>query len=107
MIFSEYDAATGADRYDVFINEEDARRLNIKEGEPVVLHNKNGTFRGRAKLADVRQGNIEVFWPEGNVLMNVGVYEPEAGVPEYNVSAILEKAEVYDAQKDRSYMERE
>lgn len=107
MIYSDYDPATGASRYDVFINPEDARRLNINDGDPVVLHNEVGTFRGRAKLADVRAGNLEVFWPEGNVLIEMGNYEPEAGVPEYNVLVTLEKAEVYDAQKDRHYMERE
>ena len=107
MIYSDYDLLTGASRYDVFINPEDARRLNINDGDPVVLHNEVGTFRGRAKLADVRAGNLEVFWPEGNALIEMGNYEPEAGVPEYNVLVTLEKAEVYDAQKDRHYMERE
>lgn len=107
MIFGERDGATGGERYDVFINPADARRLNIEEGEAVVLHNANGTFKGRARYADVHPGNLQVFWPEGNVLITKGVYEKEAGVPEYQAVVTLEKASDYEAQKDRRFMEKE
>ena len=36
-----------------------------------------------------------------------GVYEPHAGIPEYNTAVILEKAETYFALKDKRYVEKQ
>ena len=49
---------------------------------------------------------MELYWPEGNVLLPKGVYEPHAGIPEYNTAVILEKAETYFALKDKRYVEK-
>ncbi|QZT32566.1 FdhF/YdeP family oxidoreductase [Caldalkalibacillus thermarum TA2.A1] len=106
MIFSEREPATGGERHDVFINPEDAKKLNIEEGEAIVVYNQFGQLQGRAKYADVRSGNIQVYWPEGNVLLEKGVYEEFAGVPEYNVTAVVEKADTYYAHKDTRYVEK-
>jgi anaerobic selenocysteine-containing dehydrogenase len=93
-------------REDVLLHPSDGRELGIGEGEAVVVYNRSGTLYGRAKFADIRQGNIEVYWPEGNVLFPKGVYEPYAGIPEYNGAAIVEKAETFFAYKDTRYAER-
>ncbi|MDQ0338939.1 molybdopterin-dependent oxidoreductase alpha subunit [Caldalkalibacillus uzonensis] len=106
MIFSEKDPATGGERHDIFINPEDAKKLNIEEGEAIVVYNQFGFLQGRAKYEDVRPGNIQVYWPEGNVLLEKGVYEEFAGVPEYNVAAVVEKADTYYAHKDTRYVEK-
>lgn len=106
MIYSETDPFNGADRYDILMNDEDAKKLNIQEGEAVVAYNRFGTYQGRAKFEDVKSGNIAVFWPEGNVLLPKGVYEKYAEIPEYNTTIILEKAETFHAQKDRKYVEK-
>ena len=38
--------------------------------------------------------------------MPKGVYEPHAGIPEYNAAVIVEKAETFHAHKDTRYVER-
>lgn len=106
MIYGEKDAFNNADRYDILINEADANELNIIEGDAIVAYNKFGVYHGRAKYADTREGNIQVYWPEGNVLIPKGVYEKYAGIPEYNTGVVVEKAETFHAQKDTKYVEK-
>src|SRR5699024_2635155 len=62
MIYGEKDPFNAANRYDILMNENDAKKLDIKEGEAIVAYNKYGTFSGRAKFEPVREGNIEVHW---------------------------------------------
>ncbi|MFC5651312.1 FdhF/YdeP family oxidoreductase [Paenibacillus solisilvae] len=106
MIYSVTDPFNAADRFDVLLCREDAAKLNIAQGDAVVAYNKYGTFHGRAKLVDIASGNLELYWPEGNVLLPKGIYEPHAGIPEYNAAVILEKAETYFALKDKRYVEK-
>ena len=106
MIYSDIDPFNEAERYDVLIHKEDAKALSLSEGEAIVVYNAYGNMHGRAKQADVKQGNIEVHWPEGNSLIPKGVYEPFAGIPEYNTAVIVEKAETYHAHKDTRYVEK-
>jgi anaerobic selenocysteine-containing dehydrogenase len=100
MVYGERDSFNGADRYDVLLNDGDANRLGIRDGDAIVVRNRSGVFHGRAKLAPVAKGNVELFWPEGNVLFERGVYEPSAGIPEYNASVVVERADVFHAVKD-------
>lgn len=106
MIYGEKDAFNGAGRYDVLMNRSDAAALAVAEGDAVVAYNRSGVFHGRAKLADIAAGNIEVYWPEGNGLFPKGVYEPQAGIPEYNASVVVERADMYHALKDTRYVEK-
>jgi molybdopterin-dependent oxidoreductase alpha subunit len=106
MIYSDKDPFNAADRYDIIMNREDAAKLGIREGESIVAYNRFGMMQGRAKFADVKQGNIAVYWPEGNVLIPKGIYETYARIPDYNTIAIVEKAETFHAQKDRKYVEK-
>ncbi|MBM7660031.1 molybdopterin-dependent oxidoreductase alpha subunit [Bacillus mesophilus] len=107
MVYSEVDPLNGADRYDVLMNPEDGRTLSIAEGEGVVLYNGFGVFQGRAKFVDIAQGNVEVHFPEGNFLLPKGRYEKYAGIPDYNITVSLEKADRYHARKDIQYVERD
>lgn len=106
MIYSDTDPFNDADRYDVLMHEADARELALAEGEAVVVFNGYGSMHGRLKSAAVKQGNIEVHWPEGNSLIPKGVYEQYAGIPEYNTAVIVEKAETFHARKDTRYVEK-
>lgn len=106
MVYSDTDPFNGADRYDVLMHPDDATALGMKEGDAIVAYNSSGVFHGRAKTAPVAPGNIEFYWPEGNMLFPKGVYEPYAGIPEYNAGVIVEKAETYHALKDTRYVER-
>lgn len=103
MVFGEQDSFNAAERHDVLISPEDAARLSIQDGDAIVVYNRSGLFHGRAKLAPVAKGNIELFWPEGNVLFERSVYEPHAGIPEYNASVLVERSDVFHAQKDARY----
>jgi len=106
MVYGSTDPFNGADRYDVLMNRSDAAGLGIREGDAVVAYNKYGVFHGRAKLEDIAAGNVEFYWPEGNALLPKGVYEPYAGIPEYNSAVVVEKAETYHALKDARYVEK-
>lgn len=106
MVYSETDPFNGAGRYDVLINRDEAENLAIGDGDAIVAYNRYGIFHGRAKLEDIAPGNIELYWPEGNVLLPKGVYEPHAGIPEYNAAVVVEKADSYHALKDTRYVER-
>jgi anaerobic selenocysteine-containing dehydrogenase len=107
MVYGEVDPSSGALREDVLMNPDDAAELGIADGEAVVVHNRFGRFYGRLRTAPVARGNLELFWPEGNVLFPSGVYEPHAGIPEYNTEVRVEKADVFYARKDRKYRTKE
>ncbi|MBM7583805.1 molybdopterin-dependent oxidoreductase alpha subunit [Bacillus pakistanensis] len=106
MIYSEKDPFNSADRYDIILHRNDAKRLAIQDGDSVVAYNQYGVLQGRAKLDQVKEGNIAVYWPEGNVIIPKGVYEKHAHIPEYNTNVIVEKAETFHAQKDQRYLEK-
>jgi hypothetical protein len=52
-----------------------------------------GEFLGRAFIAPVRPGNLQIHWPEGEVLINHLRRSPEAGIPDYNAEVQLELSE--------------
>jgi len=106
MIYSDKDPFNDADRRDALMHPDDAKALGIRNGEAIVAYNRYGTFHGRAKFADTRRGNVAVYWPEGNVLIPKGVYEPHAGIPEYNAAVVVERADTYFAFKDTKYVEK-
>jgi len=106
MVYADTDPFNGADREDVLIDAADARELGLREGEAIIVYNRHGSMHGRAKFANIAKGNIEVHWPEGNALLPKGVYEPFAGIPEYNTAVVVEKAESFHAHKDTRYAEK-
>jgi molybdopterin-dependent oxidoreductase alpha subunit len=106
MVYKETDPFNGAGRYDVLINAEDARHLSIAEGEGIVVYNGFGVFQGRAKFVDIAKGNLEVHFPEGNFLLPRGRYEKFAGIPDYNITVTVEKADRFNARKDTQYLEK-
>ncbi|WP_202079223.1 FdhF/YdeP family oxidoreductase [Caldalkalibacillus salinus] len=106
MVYSQKDPFNAADRYDILLNKADAQKLGIEEGEAIIAHNEYGMMQGQAKFADVKKGNVQVHWPEGNCLIPKGVYEHVAGIPEYNTTVKLERAETFNAHKDTKYVEK-
>ena len=84
MIWDEKDPLTGASRDDVLMNETDARRLDLRNGEAVFLRSAVGRFNGRVKIAPIRAGNLQVHWPESNQLLERGSIDEECGIPNYN-----------------------
>jgi hypothetical protein len=58
--------------------------LNLTQDEPVTLVNELGSYKARVHLAPIAPGNLQIHWPEGNVIIRRGVIEPTGGVPDYN-----------------------
>ncbi|MBI3767136.1 MAG: FdhF/YdeP family oxidoreductase [Deltaproteobacteria bacterium] len=84
MTYNEHDALTGTSGRDaVFIASEDAARLGLGEGAPIRLESALGAFAGRCRLAPVKPGSLQVYWPEGNVLIGRRL-DPASGEPDYN-----------------------
>jgi molybdopterin-dependent oxidoreductase alpha subunit len=92
MVHERRDALTGAVREAVLISKVDAERLGLSNGDPVVLSNDHGELRGRVLIAPVKPGNVEIHWPEGEVLIDSGRRSPQAGIPDYNAVVSLERA---------------
>ncbi len=84
MVFAEKDPLTGAGRDAVLVDAEDARTLGVRDGAPVLLRSDHGEMEATVHLAPIRPGNVQVFFPEGNVLLPRGRLDPESGVPDYN-----------------------
>ena len=91
MVQERKDAITGAEREAVLISPVDAKTLGLDEGALVVLKNDWGEFKGKIYIAPIKPGNLQVHWPEGNVLLDRGKRSPEVGVPDYNAVVRLER----------------
>jgi len=83
MVQEDLDPINQAPRDAVLINPADLGRLGLRPGQPVELVNEHGTFRGRAFPAPVAPGTLQVYWPEGNVLVDPACRSPLARIPAY------------------------
>jgi molybdopterin-dependent oxidoreductase alpha subunit len=90
MVQERKDAITGAVREAVLINAGDAALLDLKNGDKVILKNELGELPCQVYIAPIQSGNLQVHWPEGNVLLDKSRRSLE-GVPDYNAIARLEK----------------
>ena len=106
MIYGDQDAFNHMNRYDVLVSENDARKEGLENGEAVVLYNKNCVFQGFVKYADIKDGNLGVHFPEGNFLVEKGIYESFVEMPDYVTDVKMEKADHFNANKDRQYLEK-
>jgi len=84
MVHSDYDSLTGASREDVLISKDDAVGLGLQDGSRVLLKSEAGELRGKIKVMPIRPRNVQVHWPEANVLIKRGRRDPRSGVPDYN-----------------------
>ena len=90
LIYAETDPLTGADRDAVFMNVDDAADLHLRSGDFVALMSEVGRYEGRVFLAPIAAGNLQIHWPEGNVIIRRGVVDPQGGVPDYNAVVHVE-----------------
>lgn len=89
MLFGDRDPLTGSKRRDdVFISPEDAARLGLRQGDPVLVKSEVGEMRGVCRLAPVKAGTLQAFFPEANVLLRRRL-DPESGEPDYNAVVTL------------------
>lgn len=90
LIYEETDPLTGAPRDAIFMNPDDAAGLHLAHQDRIALVNPCGRLEGRVFLAPIAPGNLQVHWPEGNVLIRRGVADAVGGVPDYNAQARVE-----------------
>ena len=90
LIYDDIDPLTGAARDAVFMNAEDASELHLRSGDRVGLVNEIGRYEARVFLAPIARGNLQVHWPEGNVIIRRGITDPLGGVPDYNAHVRVE-----------------
>lgn len=90
MVQREVDPLTGAARDSVLISAEDLQRLGWANGTRARLRSPNGVFEGTLLAAPIKSGNLEVHWPEGNVLLSAAAIDPDSMEPDYNALVSLE-----------------
>ena len=91
LIYDEIDPLTGAARDAVFMNPDDAAELHLCNNDRVALTNTLGRYEGHVFLAPISRGNLQVHWPEGNVIIRRGVVDSLGGVPDYYATVRVEK----------------
>jgi len=102
MVYAENDPITGtARRNAIFISPEDAARLNVQEGMDIVLRPVRETgagslasaaiMRGVVRIAPVKSGTLQAYWPEANVLI-ASRLDPASKEPDYNAWVTVEKS---------------
>lgn len=92
IVHRDRDPLTGARRDDVLMCKQDAERLGVADGAALVLRSSAGEMRGRCRIAPIASGNVQVHWPEGNVLIERGVSDPACGIPDFNTEVEIERA---------------
>jgi molybdopterin-dependent oxidoreductase alpha subunit len=91
LIYDEIDPLNGAARDSVLMNPDDAAALRLKNADRITLISDAGRYEGRVFLAPIARGNLQVHWPEGNVIIPRGILDALGGVPDYNATVRVEK----------------
>ncbi|MGW4637679.1 FdhF/YdeP family oxidoreductase [Sphaerisporangium sp. NPDC004334] len=91
MVHERRDGFNGATREAVLISPYDADRLGLPDGAEVELRGAAGRFTGRVLRAPLTPGNLQIHWPEGNVLLDAARRSPDAHIPDYNAVVTLTK----------------
>ena len=91
LIYAEVDPLNGAPRDAVLMNPDDAANLHLSNSDTIALRNSLGTYQGRVFLAPIAPGNLQIHWPEGNVIIPHGICDKAGGVPDYNTRVTIEK----------------
>ena len=84
MVQRDIDPLTGAARDSVLMSAADAQRLGVRQGDAVRLKSAYGEMPARVFITAMRPGNLEVHWPEGNVLLSGTTRDPASLEPDYN-----------------------
>ncbi len=83
IVQHDVDQLTGAARDHVLISRPDMERLGVEQNQALRLESPHGTFTGRAFAAPITPGNLQLHWPEANVLLDPERVDPGGLVPDY------------------------
>lgn len=84
MVHKGRDPLTGSMRDSVFMAEDDARQLGFVDGAAVVVRSVNGQLAGKVMVAPMKPGNVQMLFPEANVLLASGPHDERSKIPDYN-----------------------
>ncbi|MGW2218376.1 FdhF/YdeP family oxidoreductase [Nonomuraea sp. NPDC001684] len=84
MVHERLDGFNGAAREAVLMSPYDADRLGLADGAPVELRAGERSYQGKVLRAPLMPGNLQIHWPEGNVLLDEARRSPQARIPDYN-----------------------
>ena len=71
VVYDEEDLYRGNTSRDVvMISAQDAARLDLTEGDPVTVRSATGAMSVRTAIVDIRPGNLAMYYPEANVLVD-------------------------------------
>ena len=88
VVYDEEDLYRGNTRRDVvMLSEDDARQLGIAEGDPVTVVSATGTMQVVAAIVDIRAGNVAMYYPEANVLVD-RILDAESRTPAFKSVAV-------------------
>jgi molybdopterin-dependent oxidoreductase alpha subunit len=90
MVHEQKDPLTGAPRDALFMAATDIDDLGLRTGDRVVVRSADGEMRAQLHESPLRPGNVQVFFPEGNMLLRAGRRDPASGVPDYNAIVSVE-----------------
>jgi predicted molibdopterin-dependent oxidoreductase YjgC len=89
LVHDPKDRITGALREAVLMAPGDADRLGLADGTAVELQSPHGRLVGHVHRADIALGNVQVHWPEGNVLLDPARRSPVSRIPDFNATVTL------------------
>jgi molybdopterin-dependent oxidoreductase alpha subunit len=93
MVHETHDSITGTQSRDaVFMHRKDAAALGLRDGDRIVISNEFGSMAGRIFLARMQPRTVQVYWPEGNVLIDPAGRSPLSHVPDYNALVTIQRA---------------
>ncbi|RSN14637.1 formate dehydrogenase [Nonomuraea sp. WAC 01424] len=84
MVHERLDGFNGAAREAVLMSPYDADRAGLADGAPVELRAGERSYQGKVLRAPLMPGNLQIHWPEGNVLLDEARRSPQARIPDYN-----------------------
>jgi molybdopterin-dependent oxidoreductase alpha subunit len=84
MVHEQKDSINGATRDAVLMNPNDAAKLGVQHGSAVRLSSSSGSMVARVCVANVKPGNVQVHFPEGNVLLDKTKRSDQSHIPDYN-----------------------
>ncbi len=90
MIWRSKDPLTGGSRDALFMSADDAERLGLDDGAPVWVRSGAAEVPAHVKVAPIRAGNVQMFFPEANPLVRADLRDAASHVPDYNAIVSVE-----------------
>jgi hypothetical protein len=65
--------------------------MGIADGDPIRLFSNVGSYFDRARIDQMKPGNLDVHWPEGSCLLSREEIDIASREPDYNAIVRVEK----------------